>query len=136
MKIKIVCISLCILLMLTALPIAYSEQVIKNEKALENNRDTYLLNTKWGQHGGYKSKCPVNKSNNNISCRLGCWSVAIGQIFNFYQLQSHGFVHYECSYFNISPKIIDNNLDEHFFLQLVLLLCLVFHQQIFQLVIL
>lgn len=115
MKIKIVCILLCIVLVLTALPMVCSEQVIKNEKGLGNNLDTYLLNTKWGQHGGYKSKCPVNKSNNNISCRLGCWSVAIGQIVNFHQLQSHGFVHYECSYFNISPKIINNNLDEHFY---------------------
>ena len=94
--------------MLTALPMVGSEQI--HEKSIGYTRSTYLCDTDWGQHGGYKSKCPVNKSNNNISCRLGCWSVAIGQIVNYHQLQSHGFVHYECSYFNISPKVINNNL--------------------------
>ena len=67
MKIKIVSILVFVILILATFPIISSEQTIENKKSKSIYPDTFLLNTKWGQHGGYKAKCPVNKSNNNIN---------------------------------------------------------------------
>lgn len=79
--------------------------------------DSYLIDTEWGQHGYYKSKCPWTQTRPPEQCRLGCWSVAIGQIINYhhnyYNLQSQGFVDYWCNETWIDPQHIVNNLDEH-----------------------
>ena len=76
----------------------------------------YLIETEWGQHGRYKDKCPWIDSNHTTRCRLGCWSTAIGQIINYhsnhYNLQSVGYVDYECTDHTIDPWDIENNLDE------------------------
>lgn len=111
---KIICFIICIFFILAIIPIGESEQITNSDKTIGENRADFLVKTKWGQHRGYKSKCPKNLTANN-TCRLGCWSVAIGQIVNYYKLQTQGFVHYECSYFNTSPKVINNDLDAHFY---------------------
>ena len=76
----------------------------------------YLLTTEWGQGDMYKKYCPRNHSKpGHPRCRLGCWSVAIGQIINYHQLQSEGDVDYYCTYYNIVPQHIVNDLDNHTF---------------------
>lgn len=80
---------------------------------------TYLIETLWGQRRHYNDLCPMN-CQPGADCfqeRLGCWSVAIGQIINhhneYYNLQSEGIAHYWCTENFIIPKHIVNNLDEH-----------------------
>lgn len=53
---------------------------------------TWLLTTTWGQHEYYHNKTPTDSSGDHF--RLGCWTVAVGQIMNYHQRQSHGFVEY------------------------------------------
>ena len=96
-----------------------SKSVFKqvNNGSNEYSTYSYLIQTEWGQHGYYKSKCPWTKSRPPEQCRLGCWSVAIGQIINYhhnyYDLQSQGIVDYWCTENWIDPQHIVNNLDEH-----------------------
>lgn len=79
--------------------------------------DSYLIDTEWGQHGYYKSKCPWTQTRPPEQCRLGCWSVAIGQIINYhhnyYNLQSQGFVDYWCTETWIDPQHIVNDLNAY-----------------------
>ena len=83
--------------------------------------DSYLINTEWGQWGPYNSKCPMNNEPGRPPYRerLGCWSVAIGQIINhhpnYYFLQSQGINDYWCTKTWIDPQHIINNLDEHYY---------------------
>ena len=83
------------------------------------NTDSYLITTEWGQHGYYKLKCPWTLTHPPEQCRLGCWSVAIGQIINYhhnyYSLQSQGYVDYWCTESWIDPQHIINDLDEYDF---------------------
>ena len=60
--------------------------------SLSYTTGTWLLTTKWGQHDPYHEKTPADSGGNHY--RLGCWSVAIGQIIRFHELQSHGEVIY------------------------------------------
>ena len=87
---------------------------------------TYLINTRWGQHGEYKKLCPleINVSGANVTwnyCRLGCWSVALAQIIRYYQLQSYGYVKYWCTLNALSfpikviPSLIKNKLYAHMY---------------------
>ena len=65
-----------------------------NSRSKECSKDSYLINTEWGQWGPYNSKCPMNNEPGRppFRERLGCWSVAIGQIINhhhsYYNLQT------------------------------------------------
>jgi hypothetical protein len=111
---KILCLIVCMLLISAILPVIDSVQITSSDKLIGGNRADFLVKTQWEQHGYYKAKCPRNNTTNRL-CRLGCWSVAIGQIVNYYKLQTHGFVHYNCSYFNTSPKEIKNDLDATFY---------------------
>lgn len=52
-----------------------------------------LITTHWGQKGEYNRLCPIDP-NTNEPFRLGCWSVAIGQISRYHEIQSRGFVEY------------------------------------------
>ncbi|GAH16579.1 unnamed protein product [marine sediment metagenome] len=73
--------------------------------------DTYLLTTTWGQWQYYNTKCPIDPDTGNPH-RLGCKSVAIGQIMRYHELESHGLVEYY--YFNKEgdPIPLVNNLDD------------------------
>lgn len=80
---------------------------------------TYLIETLWGQRRHYNDLCPMNcpPGADCFQERLGCWSVAIGQIINhhhdYYELQSEGIADYWCTEDFIIPRHIVNNLDEH-----------------------
>ena len=110
MKNKILCILICCMFLLMSFSIVVSMQ-IKRDKEYDRLY-SYLCHTAWGQHFAYKAKCPKNNTTGN-RCRLGCWSTAIGQIVNYYQLQSHGFIHFVCSNPDVVPQVIDNDLDAH-----------------------
>ena len=97
------------------------EHVFKqiNTESYGYSIDSYLINTEWGQWGPYNSKCPMNNEPGRppYKERLGCWSVAIGQIINhhhnYYNLQSEGINDYWCTQTWIDPQHIINNLDEY-----------------------
>lgn len=84
--------------------------------------DTYLIETTWGQRQLYKAMCPWNESDPDpdkwVRERLGCWSVAIGQIINYHSsyhpvlLQSVGVVDYDCTKEWINPQNIVNDLND------------------------
>ncbi len=103
MKTKIVCIVLMTLLILTALPamgitISNRGNFQKDENEDSSNKisyipDTWLITTEWGQRQLYNTKCPIDPDTSD-NYRLGCWSVAIGQIIRFHELQSYGEVVY------------------------------------------
>ena len=73
-----------------------NEQVFNQLKSEPKDllMDSYLIDTEWGQWGPYNSKCPMNNQPGRppFGERLGCWSVAIGQIINhhheYYNLKS------------------------------------------------
>ena len=116
---KIVIILICTLMVTSAIPIVSSNIVYKeseNKKSSEYFPGTYLIETEWGQHGYYKRLCPYTNSSHTSRCRLGCWSVAIGQIINYYSdyynLQSQGYVEYNCTTLTIDPWHIVSDLDE------------------------
>ena len=99
---KIIGIFVCILLIMAALPamgiaITNEENFSHDEnddlKTPNYTPDTILLTTLWGQWAPYNTKCPIDPDTGNPH-RLGCWSVAIGQIIRFHELQSHGLVEY------------------------------------------
>jgi len=141
MKKKVICILVCtFLIVVTVLPVVGSTckntyNRVSDEISVDNAESTdsveyyktvadngcttyipgdYLINTEWGQWDLYNSLCPENHSiTGNPRCRLGCWSIAIGQIINYHQLQSEGYVDYTCSYYNIVPQHIENDLDDH-----------------------
>ena len=85
---------------MTAIPaigIAISTQDVFSKKednslSISYNPGTWLLTTKWGQRHLYSIKTPTNSTGGHY--RLGCWSVAIGQIMRFHELQSYGFIEY------------------------------------------
>ena len=82
---------------------------------------TYLITTEWGQWGPYNAKCPMNYEPGRAPFqeRLGCWSVAIGQIINhhsdYYNLQTQGLNDYWCNGTWTNPKHIINNLDDYIY---------------------
>jgi len=86
-----------------------------NSASYEYTSHSYLINTDWGEKSPYYEKCPMNNQPGRPSYRnrLGCWSVAIGTIINYHQLQSQGSVDYTCTHWYIDPQHIQNNLDEH-----------------------
>ena len=98
-----------------------NEKIIYQIKSKSNiySTDSYLIDTEWGQWGPYNSKCPMNNQpgRSPFRERLGCWSVAIGQIINYhheyYNLQSEGINDYWCTTTWIDPQHIVNNLDEY-----------------------
>ncbi len=119
MKKKIAIIFACMLLITSSLPIISSQTIDKksfNDKPCIYTPGTYLINTEWGQHGHYKRLCPWTNSTQTSRCRLGCWSVAIAQIINYhseyYNLQSRGYVEYNCTDHIIDPWHIESDLDE------------------------
>jgi hypothetical protein len=91
---------------------------IKSESNIYS-MDSYLIDTEWGQWSPYNSKCPMNNQPGRppFRERLGCWSVAIGQIINhhheYYNLQSEGINDYLCTTTWIDPQHIVNDLDEY-----------------------
>jgi len=116
---KIVIIFVCIFLTTGALPNICSQTIFnesENDKSSNYIPGTYLINSEWGQHGHYKRLCPRINSSTNLRCRLGCWSVAIAQIINYhseyYDLQSEGYVEYNCTNHSIDPWHIESDLDE------------------------
>ena len=77
--------------------ISHTECRIVNEmeegiNQLSYDPGTWLLTTRWGQHQYYDTKTPTDSGGDHY--RLGCWSVALGQIMRFHELQSHGEVVY------------------------------------------
>ncbi|UCF12662.1 MAG: C10 family peptidase [Thermoplasmatales archaeon] len=119
MKKKLIGIFVCMLLIISVLPTICSKIVYEdsiNPKFSNYTRGVYMIDTEWGQHGYYKSLCPWTCANHTSRCRLGCWSVAIGQIINYhsdhYSLQSHGYVDYDCTDHTIDPWEIESDLDE------------------------
>ncbi|PNX50977.1 MAG: hypothetical protein BV456_04875 [Thermoplasmata archaeon M8B2D] len=90
-----------------------------NCNLIQSSTDTYLINTVWGQWWPYNAKCPMNNEPGRppFQERLGCWSVAIGQIINhhheYYDLQTQGINNYLCTLTWIDPQHIINNLDDH-----------------------
>lgn len=122
----IISVLFCILLLTTsALPTLISKELYENHLKVESFEyilDDYLLTTEWEQWGPENYKCPMNECatdpNEWFRDRLGCWSVAIGQIINYHSsyhpelLQSTGMVSYDCSYRCMNPWQIQNNLDE------------------------
>jgi hypothetical protein len=127
MKKIIVSVLFCILLLITsALPTIISKEPYENHlnyESFEYITGDYLLTTEWEQWGPENDKCPMNECatdpNDWFRDRLGCWSVAIGQIINYHSsnhpelLQSTGTVSYDCSYRCMKPWQIQNNLDEY-----------------------
>ncbi len=81
----------------------------------------YLIDTIWGQWGPYNGLCPENYSGRTpFRERLGCWSVAIGQIMNYYQSETNSDFFglnpdYTCSLDWIEPQHIENDLDDFYF---------------------
>ena len=119
MKKKIVIIFVCTLMMTGVFPSICSQAInenLNNPRSSDYTRGTYLIDTEWGQHGHYKRLCPWTNTSHTSRCRLGCWSVAIAQIINYhseyYELQSHGDVDYECTNHTIDPWHIVSDLDE------------------------
>ncbi|MGC9308935.1 MAG: C10 family peptidase, partial [Thermoplasmatota archaeon] len=100
MRKKVGGILVCIMLVITAtpvigMPIGMQEQYSSDEDdslGMEYTPGEWLLTTLWGQREPYNSKTPQDSAGDNY--RLGCWSVAIGQIIRFHELQSHGEVVY------------------------------------------
>ena len=99
---KMLIILISIVLIVTAMPIPGMNIFTQDDFFQINNEDnqfftsyipgTWLLSTQWGQHDPYDGKTPTNSTGDHY--RLGCWSVAIGQIMRFHELQSHGLVEY------------------------------------------
>ena len=95
---KIAGILVITLLITSALPALGMNILNLNSIKLDENEDkpnslsytqgTWLLTTKWGQHDPYHEKTPTGSGGTHY--RLGCWSVAIGQIIRHHELQSHG----------------------------------------------
>ena len=115
---KIVIIFVCMFLVTSALPIISSQKVneeSENIKSSDYLPGTYMIDTEWGQHMPYKRLCPYTNSSQKSRCRLGCWSVAIGQIINYhseyYNLQSEGYIDYDCSNKTIVPWHIESDLN-------------------------
>ncbi len=52
--------------------------------------DLPLLQTHWGQTGFYARYSPNHE-------RVGCWSVALGQILYYHRLRAQGNIRYQCS---------------------------------------
>lgn len=76
--------------------------------------DTLISTNGWCGRSPYNGGSPVYVDNRDEHVRLGCWTVAIGQILNYYQLQSNGKIYYECEPDTIiDPEIIDHTLDDH-----------------------
>jgi hypothetical protein len=122
MKKKLLGILICTLMIINAYPILGLKNINNNSIDYESSDyipGTYLIDTEWGQHGYYKSKCPWECPLHLARCRLGCWSVAIGQIINYHSiqhpelLQSTGFVHYVGTNESVDSHIINNDLDEY-----------------------
>jgi len=99
---KMLIMLVCMVLIVTAIPvmgmnISTRDGFSQGEKE-ENSFSasyipgTWLLTTQWGQHDPYDVKTPTDSTGDHY--RLGCWSVAIGQIMRFHELQSHGLVEY------------------------------------------
>ena len=124
---KIIGILVIMLLMITgAFPILNSKEsydISMNYESFEYILGDYLLTTEWEQWGPENNKCPINDCPDApyptpYTDRLGCWSVAIGQIINYHSshhpnlLQSTGMVSYDCSKNCMIPWEIRNNLDE------------------------
>jgi hypothetical protein len=118
-----------ILLLITTTTISYATtQTSDTNLNISDNQPTgslyvytpgdYLIKTEWGQWGLYNDLCPDNDTRPSPKEeRLGCWSVAIGQIMNFYQSETHsdsdGFnPDYMCSLNWIEPQHITNDLDD------------------------
>ena len=120
MKMKIVIIFFVSMLFLSGVFPALCSQLISEDAVNPEGscyvRGTYMISTEWGQHGYYKVLCPWTNSSHTSRCRLGCWSVAIGQIINYhamyYNLQSEGDVEYNCTNLTIDPWHIVSDLDE------------------------
>ena len=96
---RIIGIFICTLLIASAFPaigmnITNSEvkELDENVESFSYTPGTWLLTTRWGQRDPYYDKTPTDPD--GIHYRLGCWSVAIGQIIRFHELQSHGYVLY------------------------------------------
>jgi hypothetical protein len=120
MKKKILCTSVCTLLIMAALPAVgiattYEENFSHDEnddlKTSNFTPDTILLTTLWGQWNPYNTKCPIDPDTGNPH-RLGCWSTAIGQIMRFHELQSHGLVEYYYQNKDGDPIPLVNNLND------------------------
>ncbi len=116
---KILIFIICMLMITSALPSIGSQIVYeksKNQKSSDYIPGSYFIDAEWGQHGHYKRLCPYTNSSHTSRCRLGCWSVAIGQIINYYSdyynLQSQGYVEYDCTNLTIDPRHIESDLDE------------------------
>jgi hypothetical protein len=102
----------------------FNKITTKNPEPLEYIPGTYLCATQWGQHGYYKQLCPkyidfTEDEPKILTCRLGCWSVALAQIIRYYELQSSGNVEYTCSHNLLSfpllvfPHHITNHVGIH-----------------------
>ena len=125
MKWKMVIVIIAMLIILCFTPVLYSTEIDDNSmnyEYLEYVPGTYLIDTEWGQWGFYNDLDPMNECDPDpadwYQDRLGCWSVAIGQIINYHSshhpdlLQSTGMVRYECSQNCMNPWQIRNDLDE------------------------
>jgi len=80
----------------------------ENAYAMGYTPGTWLLTTNWGQRQLYNTKCPIDPDTDD-NYRLGCWSVAIGQIIRYHELQSYGEVVYTWGGLNT----LVNDLDAH-----------------------
>jgi hypothetical protein len=97
---KMLIMLICLVLIVTAIPVMglnNSTRVSFSQVERDGNSfsasfipGTWLLTTQWGQYDPYNVKTPTDSTGNHY--RLGCWSVAIGQIMRFHELQSHGLV--------------------------------------------
>ncbi len=61
-----------------------------------------LLETTWGQKGGFEGFCPPEESGlkerfSGERFRLGCWSTALAQILYYHRLQPQGLITYDTS---------------------------------------
>ena len=115
MKIKIMVIVVCMLFIITAsstIGIDISNDVNDADLIASNYiEDTYLLTTTWGQWDYYNAKCPIDPATNKPH-RLGCKSVAIGQIMRYHELESHGLVEYYYDNDEGNPIPLINDLDD------------------------
>lgn len=115
MNMKIMVIVVCMLFIITAsstIGIDISNDVNDADLITSNYiEDTYLLTTTWGQWEYYNAKCPIDPDTGKPH-RLGCKSVAIGQIMRYHELESHGLVEYYYDNNEGDPIPLINDLDD------------------------
>lgn len=88
----------CILALLLALPSGCAEP---ETTIAENMVIGPIISTQWHQRnqsaGDYAKYAPIEPGSDGDNWRLGCWSIALAQIFYYYRLEPHGSSSYDTS---------------------------------------